>query len=170
MDFERKIHNINAVGPLPPDTILCAMDVSALYTNTPHGEGLGACKYALEKWKEPNSTPLSTFLCDLIEIILTCNCFQFADDMWLQIQGAAMGTCMTPRYANLLMGELEDKLLASAATKPKIWLRYIDDIFLIWTHGRSNLDTFIAHANNFHPSIKFSSTISYLPVSLFLTL
>ncbi|GFN88616.1 hypothetical protein PoB_001512200 [Plakobranchus ocellatus] len=38
MDFLRKIHNINAVGPLPPDTILCTMDVSALYTNTPHGE------------------------------------------------------------------------------------------------------------------------------------
>ncbi|GFO26034.1 hypothetical protein PoB_005253900 [Plakobranchus ocellatus] len=37
MDFLRKIHNINAVGPLPPDTILCTMDVSALYTNIPHG-------------------------------------------------------------------------------------------------------------------------------------
>ncbi|GFN91645.1 hypothetical protein PoB_001815100 [Plakobranchus ocellatus] len=49
MDFLRKIHNINAVGPLPPDIILCTMDVSALYTNIPHGEGIGACKSALEK-------------------------------------------------------------------------------------------------------------------------
>ncbi|GFN76892.1 hypothetical protein PoB_000339800 [Plakobranchus ocellatus] len=76
------------------------------------------------------------------------------------IHDAAMGTCMIPSYANLFMGELEDKLLASAATKPKIWLRYIDDIFLIWTHGRSNLNAISAHANNFHPSIKFPSTIS----------
>ncbi|GFO26689.1 hypothetical protein PoB_005319400 [Plakobranchus ocellatus] len=114
------------------------------------------------KWKDPNSTTSSSFLCHLIKIILTCNCFQFADDMWLQIHGAAMGTCIALIYGNLFMGELEDKLLASAATKPKIWLRYIDDI---WTHGRSNLDTFIAHANNFHPSIKFSSTIpsSHVP-------
>ncbi|GFN76433.1 hypothetical protein PoB_000293900 [Plakobranchus ocellatus] len=141
------------------------MDVSALYTNIPHGEGIGACKSALKKWRDPNSTPSSSFLCDLIKIILTCNRFQFADDMWLQIHGAAMGKCMAPSYANLFMGELEDKLLASAATKPKIWLRYIDDIFLIWTHGCSNLDTFIAHANNFHPSIKFSSTISSFHVS-----
>ncbi|GFO04316.1 hypothetical protein PoB_003082100 [Plakobranchus ocellatus] len=79
------------------------MDVSALYTNIPHGEGIGACKSALEKWRDPNSTPSSSFLCDLIKIILTCNCFQFADDMWLQIHGAAMGTCMTPSYANLFM-------------------------------------------------------------------
>ncbi|GFN80178.1 hypothetical protein PoB_000668400 [Plakobranchus ocellatus] len=82
------------------------MDVSALYTNVPHGEGIGACKSALEKWRNPNSTPSSTFLCDLIEIILTCNCFQIADDIWLQIHGAAMGTCMAPGYANLSMGSL----------------------------------------------------------------
>ncbi|GFO35685.1 reverse transcriptase [Plakobranchus ocellatus] len=44
--------------------------------------------------------------------------------MSLQIHGAAMGTCMAPSYANLSMGELEDKLLASAATIPKIWLRF----------------------------------------------
>ncbi|GFO00957.1 hypothetical protein PoB_002746200 [Plakobranchus ocellatus] len=57
MDFLRKTHNINAVGPLPPDTILCTMDVSALCTSIPHGEGIGACKSALEKWRDP--TPLS---------------------------------------------------------------------------------------------------------------
>ncbi|GFO41068.1 hypothetical protein PoB_006757300 [Plakobranchus ocellatus] len=121
---------------------------------------MGACKSALERWRDPNSTPSSTFLCDLIEIILKCNSFWFADDMWLQIHGVAMDTCMAPSYANLFMDELEEELLASAATKPKIGLRYIDDIFLIWTHGRSNLDVFIAHANDFHASIKFSSTIS----------
>ncbi|GFO26033.1 hypothetical protein PoB_005253800 [Plakobranchus ocellatus] len=71
MDFLRKIHNINAVGPLPPDTILCTMDVSALYTNIPHEEGIGACKSALETWRDPNSTPSSSFLCDLIKIILS---------------------------------------------------------------------------------------------------
>ncbi|GFO43129.1 hypothetical protein PoB_006963400 [Plakobranchus ocellatus] len=78
-----KSHNINAVGPLPPDTILCTMDVSVLYTNIPHGEGIGACKSDVEKWRDPNSTPSSIFLCDLIEIILTCNYFLFTDDMWL---------------------------------------------------------------------------------------
>ncbi|GFN89428.1 telomerase reverse transcriptase [Plakobranchus ocellatus] len=65
---------------------LVYIDVSALYTNIPHAEGKGACKFALEKWRDPNSTPSSTFLYDLIEIILTCYCFQFADDMWLQIE------------------------------------------------------------------------------------
>ncbi|GFN77549.1 hypothetical protein PoB_000405500 [Plakobranchus ocellatus] len=143
------------------------MNVSALYTNILQGGSIGACKSALEKWRDLSSNPSSTFLCDLIEIILTCNCFQFADEMWLQIHSAAMGTCLAPSYANLFMGELEEKLLASAATKPKIWLRYIDDIFLIWTHGRPDLDPFITHAINFHLSIQFSATISSSHVPFF---
>ncbi|GFN76574.1 hypothetical protein PoB_000308000 [Plakobranchus ocellatus] len=122
--------------------------------------GIDACKSALEKWRDPSSTPSFTFLCDLTEVILTCKCFQFADDMWLQIHGVAMGRCMATSYANLFMGKTEEKLLESAVAKPQIWLRYIDDIFPSWTHGRSNLDAFITYANNFHPSIKFSTTIS----------
>ncbi|KAK3783108.1 hypothetical protein RRG08_040848 [Elysia crispata] len=38
MDFLRKIHDINKTGPLPPDTLLCTMDVSALYSNISHKE------------------------------------------------------------------------------------------------------------------------------------
>ena len=53
MDFLRKIQYINDTGPLPPDTLLCTitstMDVSALYTNIPHGEGIEACRDALER-------------------------------------------------------------------------------------------------------------------------
>ena len=67
--------------------------------------------------------------------------------------GTDMGTCMAPSYANLFMGDLERRLLDTCPDKPKVWLRYIDDIFLIWTHGRPL-------TNSFYPSIKFTSNIS----------
>jgi len=35
--------------------------------------------------------------------------------------------------------------------------RYIDDIFMIWTHGRDSLETFLRE-NTFHHSIKFTLT------------
>ena len=41
--------------------------------------------------------------------------------------------------------------------KPLTWLRYIDDIFIVWTHGRDLLNKFLDLANSFHPTIKFSS-------------
>ncbi|GFO33497.1 hypothetical protein PoB_006000200 [Plakobranchus ocellatus] len=71
-----------------------------------------------------------------------------------------MGTCMASSYANLFMGVIEEQLLGSSADKPLVWLRYIDDIFLIWTHGRPKLETFIKYANTLHPTIKFISIIS----------
>ena len=160
MDFLRKIDSINEAGPLPPDTLLCTMDVSALYTNIPNKEGIGACQAALENGRGPGSTPSATFICKLININLSQNIFTLADDIWLQTHGTAMGACMAPSYANLFMGDLERRLLDTCPDKPKVWLRYIDDIFLIWTHGHPQLDAFIQHTNTFHPSIKFTSNIS----------
>ena len=35
-----------------------------------------------------------------------------------------------------------------------LWLRYIDDIFYIWTHGEKKLRTFLEKLNKFHSNIK----------------
>ena len=37
-----------------------------------------------------------------------------------------------------------------------VWLRYIDDIFFIWTHGEQEIQTFLRGFNNFHTDIKFT--------------
>ena len=72
-----------------------------------------------------------------------------------------MGTKMAPSYANLFMGNFEQKALATATHSPLIWWRYIDDIFLLWTHGEEKLNDFITYLNNLHPTIKFTSSFSY---------
>ncbi len=51
-------------------------------------------------------------LSDLLKIVLKNNYFQFADQMYHQKQGTAMGTVVAPSYANLFMADLEEKLLA----------------------------------------------------------
>lgn len=68
-----------------------------------------------------------------------------------------MGTRMVPSYANLYLGALEHKILSH---KPLVWLRYIDDIFAIWTHGKQLLENFISNINNHHSTIKFTATFS----------
>ena len=42
---------------------------------------------------------------------------------YLQLHGTAMGTKMAPAYANLFMGDLEQKLLAQSPLKPLVWWR-----------------------------------------------
>ena len=71
-----------------------------------------------------------------------------------------MGTRMAPSYACLFMGRFEKLFVYSYHLQPLIWLRYIDNIFLIWTHGMDELITLIDYLNNAHPTIKFTSEIS----------
>ena len=80
---------------------------------------------------------------------------------------------MAPAFANLFMGEFERKALEGYVDKPFLWLRYIDDILMVWTHGNEKLESFIAYLNSIHPTIKFTSersttSIPFLDVKILL--
>ncbi|OCT74617.1 hypothetical protein XELAEV_18033603mg [Xenopus laevis] len=53
--------------------------------------------------------------------------------------GTSMGTRFAPQYANLFMAKLEEDFLSTCNTKPLTYLRYIDDIFIIWTDSEQEL-------------------------------
>ena len=158
IDFLRHIDDMNNDNLITEDTLLCTMDVSALYTNIPHTDGTEACREYLDTRHDKSTS--TDFICKLISFILTMNNFIFNGLNYIQINGTAMGTCMAPNYANLFMGSLETKFLDSCLIKPTKWLRYIDDIFILWNSGRDKLLEFISSANSFHPSIKFTFEIS----------
>ena len=71
-----------------------------------------------------------------------------------------MGTRMAPSYANLFLAKFETDALLRAPFQPYIWWRFIDDIFMIWTHSLDDLQTFTTYLNNIHPTIKFTSNYS----------
>ena len=45
-------------------------------------------------------------------------------------------------YDNILKDKLEKELLDTQRNKLFIWVRYIVDIFLIWTHGQGDSKVF----------------------------
>ncbi|XP_074027143.1 uncharacterized protein [Leptinotarsa decemlineata] len=49
----------------------------------------------------------------------------------------------------------ETLAIEEAHKKPRAWLRYVDDTFIIWNHRNAELDTFLKHINNVSPSITF---------------
>ena len=71
-----------------------------------------------------------------------------------------MGTRMAPSYTNLFVAKLEKNLMATNSTKPKVWWRYIDDIFTNWEHGQESLKLFLQQINLFHTTIKFTAETS----------
>ena len=85
------------------------MDVTALYSNIPQNDGIGACKNHLDK--RALSTTSSEDICHLIKIRLENNVLSLNDEYFLQVCGTAMGTRMAPCYANIFMAELEANFL-----------------------------------------------------------
>uniref|UniRef100_A0A8C3H6A6 Reverse transcriptase domain-containing protein n=1 Tax=Chrysemys picta bellii TaxID=8478 RepID=A0A8C3H6A6_CHRPI len=139
-DFLRKLQSIS---DLPENTILAIMDVEALYTNIPHKNGLQAIRNSI-----PNNVT-ANLVAELCDFVLTHNYFTFGDNIYLQVRGRAMGTRMAPQYANIFMADLEQRFLSSRPLMPLLYLRYIDDIFIIWTHGKEALEEFHHDFNNF---------------------
>ena len=67
-----------------------------------------------------------------------------------------MCTKMAPSHASLFMDKLEIDFLGSCDKTPLIWLRFLDDIFMIWNHSEKDLHDFISKINNCHDTIKFT--------------
>ena len=99
------------------------------------------------------------FISNLTHQVLTKNYFKFNDKLYKQIQGTAMGTRMAPNYAIIFMHYLETNFLSNYPKQPKIWLRFRDDIFMIWKEGKPELEKFLDAFNSYHPTIKFMHTI-----------
>lgn len=78
--------------------------------------------------------------------VLTNNFIKFDNNIYLQIEGTAMGTPMAPTYAIIFMYAIERHHIQ----KSLFYLRYIDDIFAIFNS--------ITHANEYLESIN-----SFLP-------
>ena len=77
--------------------------------------------------------------------VLSNDYFEFSENVSQQISGTAIGTTFAPPYACIYMEEVETGFLQTQRLKPLVWLRFIDDIFFIWTHGKENLKHFMKH-------------------------
>ena len=55
--------------------------------------------------------------------------------------------------------------LLSQHLQPLVWLRYIDNIFFIWTHGEESLKKFLDKLNGFNQYIKFTYEYSVENIS-----
>ena len=153
------------IPPLQPNSFLVTLDVTSLYTNIPNKEGIRAVAKTLAKYKPGAQHPNNQSLIQLLDLVLNKNNFEFNGEHYLQTSGTAMGARVAPSFANTFMGDFENTHVYTYHTQPFLWLRFIDDIFVIWTHSEQSLSDFIDNLNTRHHSIKFTSDISRTSVN-----
>ena len=131
------------------------MDVCSLYTNIVIIEAIKCVLRFLMKYRKTSQLPRNVSLVDLLKIVLTCNNFQFNDENFLQVGGTAMGTKVAPSLANVFMADFEERYIYTYEKQPIFYKRFLDDLVMIWTHGREELDKFLEYLNNCHETIKY---------------
>ena len=83
-----------------------------------------------------------------------------------------MGKKFAPNYANIFMAKWEREALRKCPKKPLMYLRFLDDIFMIWTHSEEEFWEFFDSLNKHHESITLKATldqnqIDFLDVTVF---
>ncbi|CAJ0959891.1 unnamed protein product [Ranitomeya imitator] len=146
------------LGPLPSNSILVTMDVSSLYTNIDHQEGLESVTKYVTTYANFSDNQLQ-FCIDALTIILTKNYFLFEDQFYVQKKGTAMGSNVAPPFANIFMDFYETSYVYCHplfSSNVIFWRRFIDDVFFIWTGDAEALRGFHADLNSSTPNITFS--------------
>ena len=122
-------------------------EVVLLFTQVPVGEALTIIQ---TKYKLPEH------IVELTKHCFSNTYFTYEGQRYKQVQGAPMGSPLFPALANLFVEDLEEKAIMTSTHKPKLWIRYADDTFVIWPHGETKLREFLEHLNNLHAAIKFT--------------
>lgn len=163
-----RLDDVRVISPV----ILFTFDISALYTNIPPEDGIAAVSRAFLRnpdLRRPDLTILS-----MLRLLLSTNDFSFRGERFLQTHGTAMGCAFGASYANIYLSEWDQAIHRHPLT-PLVWLRFIDDVFGVWTHGEEQLLSFRDFINTIYPSINVTlsysvTSVHFLDLELYLSL
>ena len=139
--------------------ILVSFDVVSLFTKVPVTEAVDiVCQKLSDDETLADRAELSVdSIRRLMSACLECRYFIFQGEYYEQTEGAPMGLSLSVVLANAYMEYLEEQIMSSAPLKPSYWRRYLDDTFVIWSHGETELDVFMRFMNSLCPSIQFTA-------------
>ncbi|CAF1482133.1 unnamed protein product, partial [Didymodactylos carnosus] len=135
--------------------LIFSLDVASLFTNVPLEL---AITIAIEKIRKyhPSLTIDDNNLRQLFYYCTKRTNFTFDNRNYDQINGVAMGSPLAPILGHLFMTNLELKLKEFRGKKPDIYLRYVDDIFVLLHGTQKDAAALKKYMNSLHPTIKFS--------------
>ena len=152
-DFIESIKGIH----LSEDQCMVSYDVKALFTSVPTNKACIIIRQRLEEDSELNQrTSLSIDdIISLLEFCITSTYFSFQGKFYDQVEGAAMGSPLSPIVANIYMETFEVEAIRSAPSPPIFWKRYVDDTFTILESSKKQ--EFLEHLNSIDQQIQFTA-------------
>ena len=135
-DIVRKVNKVT----LQPGECLSSYDVTDLFTMVPVEPALDIIKGLLEQdstLQERTVLPVKDTIL-LLGFCLHNTYSSFHGQFYEQVEGVAMRSPVSLIMANLFMEHLEQKALGTATNPLRLWLRYVDDTFVIHMEVHTN--------------------------------
>ena len=133
---------------------MISCDVKTLFTNVPLDETIAVILIKVfDKSKIMTNIPRET----MKQLSLLCTKhvhFIFNGEIYIKVDGVAMGSPLGPLLANMFMSTLEEHLIPTLGDPLIHWKGYVDN-----THACINpnkLDNIIKAPNGYHPKIQFT--------------
>ena len=145
------------------ESIICTIDVVGLYSSIPNKEGLRFLRNVLERRSNKNVS-IDTLI-ELSELVPQKNYLELNERYLKQLRDTARGIKFAPLYATIYLAALEKDFLEILIKNPRLYWRYIDNIFMICQHREDEIKIFLEKLYNFHPSIKFTCEYSHEKVN-----
>ena len=157
-DFLRRLER---VGKLNDNEFMFTMDVVALYPSVPREQTRKAMEESLEK-RTVKKIPTKDLL-ELGDMVLRSNEFTFEEERYRQKEGTAIGSKMGKNYACTFMGvweeEVQRKTEQEIGKKPRVWLRFVDDVWGVWRGTRKEFERFVEICNSHEERIKVTHEV-----------
>jgi hypothetical protein len=118
-----------------------SFDTVSLFTNIPVDEALQVTRKKLhndETLAERSVLQVEAVM-GLLEVCLRNTYFQVDDKIFQQKDVMATGSSLPPIVSNIFIQHFEKLALDSAQHKTSLWIRCVDDIFLVWPPGPERL-------------------------------
>ena len=162
-NFLCKLNDLNKSGILDNKSILlCSFDIVSMFPSISKDLGLQVCREHLDK-REYKVFSTQCIL-DAIALTLDHNLTVFNGLMFKQIKGVAMGASNACDYADVTLSDLDELIHSDSLvddhgqSRPLLFSRFRDDIFVAWDAGYDNLIKFFNFLNTYHADIKFTMT------------
>ena len=139
------------------DEVMVSFDVRSLFTSVPTKQAVKIIEKVLrdDKTNVHQQTKMNVdAIMDLLELSMSTRCFQFRGTHYELSDGLPMGSPASPCIANIFMADFEEKALQRFEQTPKVWLRFVDDVFSIVK--RNTVQKLLNHLNNENESIQFT--------------
>jgi hypothetical protein len=167
-DFVNHIERVH-----PVNQQMFSLDVSSLFTNVPLVETINYICEQIELRGMRIGIPVP----DLKKLLLLCTHnvqFSFDNQIYRQIDGVAMGSPLGPLLADIFMSKLENGPLNNLIGEFKLYLRYMDDIFVL-AAKEVEVSGVLEWFNSAHPNLQFTvelesnNQLNFLDVSVIRT-